>query len=406
MSDLYTATSCLANLPPIAPCWLWRNRLPKGKIVLLAGPPGSGKTFIALDLAARVTTAATFPGNPTSAPMYDLLPDLLPDSLPEPSPDLVPPDKNATLPGKKSPKPIKSPIVTSCPLAAANAASLEAAQRPSVGSVLLITPQEDLIDNIRTRLEAARANADKVITTTDLAMENLKSCTDRIKDLKLVIIDPLAFLISNDHEPYTTTRKLYELYQHLYSRSVTILALMPMHPGRSDPLRRIPRINTLAPFASIIFAASPDHREENTQPHSRVFIQLKNSLSALAPALPFHIENNAIVWADDLPENENIDAILAPPPRPTGPDPLKLDQCAQWLCELLARGPLRQTDILKSATAAGFSYRTLRRAKHQLKIQSKRQTNGHWLWRSSPGKFEYDTLDIINDRLLHGLPPI
>ena len=313
---------------------------------------------------------------------------------------------NPTPPGKKAGKPIKSPIITSCPLAAANAAELEASQRPIPGSVLLITPEEDLIDNIRTRLEAARANVDKVITTTDLAMENLKSCTDHIKDLKLVIIDPLSFLISNDHKSYSTTRKLYELYQHLYSRSITILALMPMHVGRGDPLRRIPRINTLAPFASIIFAASPDHREENTQPHRRVFIQLKNSLSALAPALPFHIENNAIAWADDLPENENIDAILAPPPRPTGPDPLKLDQCAQWLCELLARGPVRQTDILAAAATAGFSYRTLRRAKDQLQIQSKRENNGHWLWRSSPGKFDYDTLDIINDRLLHGLPPL
>ncbi len=402
MSDLHTSTSCLAKLPPIAPCWLWRNRLPKGKIVLLAGPPGSGKTFIALDLAARVTTAAPFPGTPTSAPMYDLLPDLLPDLPPDP----LLADKNPTPPGKKACKPIKSPIVTSCPLAAANAAELEAAQRPIPGSVLLITPEEDLLDNIRTRLEAARANVDKVITTTDLAMENLKACTDRIKDLKLLIIDPLSFLTSNDHEPYGTARKLYELYQHLYSRSVTILALMPMHVGRGDPIRRIPRINTLAPFASIIFAASPDHREENTQPHRRVFVQLKNSLSVLAPGLPFQIKNNAIAWADDLPENENIDAILAPPHRPTGPDPLKLDQCAQWLCELLARGPVPQTEILEAAAAAGFSYRTLRRAKDQLKIQSKRKANGHWLWRSSPGKFDYDTLDKINDRLLHGLPAI
>ncbi len=61
MPNLITATRCLANLPPLAPRWLWKDRLPKGKIVLLAGPSGSGKTFIALDIAARITTNKGFP---------------------------------------------------------------------------------------------------------------------------------------------------------------------------------------------------------------------------------------------------------------------------------------------------------------------------------------------------------
>ncbi len=77
-----------------------------------------------------------------------------------------------------------------------------------------------------------------------------------------------------------------------------------MYPGRADPLRRIPGINSLAPYASIIYAVSPDHREENTQPNRRVLIQLKNSLSPIAPAMAFNIENSAVAWSNDAEAHE------------------------------------------------------------------------------------------------------
>ena len=44
--------------------WLWPNRIPLGKLTLIAGYPSSGKTSIALDIAARVSRGAAAPDQP------------------------------------------------------------------------------------------------------------------------------------------------------------------------------------------------------------------------------------------------------------------------------------------------------------------------------------------------------
>ena len=46
------------------PDWLWPNRIPLGKLTLIAGYPSSGKTSIALDIAARVSRGAAAPDQP------------------------------------------------------------------------------------------------------------------------------------------------------------------------------------------------------------------------------------------------------------------------------------------------------------------------------------------------------
>jgi putative DNA primase/helicase len=41
--------------------WLWEGRIPLGKLTLLDGEPGSGKSLLAIDLAARVSRGAPMP---------------------------------------------------------------------------------------------------------------------------------------------------------------------------------------------------------------------------------------------------------------------------------------------------------------------------------------------------------
>ncbi len=45
--------------------WLWENRMPQGKITLLEGDPGMGKSLLALDIAAHVSTGRPMPGDST-----------------------------------------------------------------------------------------------------------------------------------------------------------------------------------------------------------------------------------------------------------------------------------------------------------------------------------------------------
>jgi AAA domain-containing protein len=41
--------------------WLWEKRIPRGKLTILDGDPGLGKSLLALDLAARITTGRPMP---------------------------------------------------------------------------------------------------------------------------------------------------------------------------------------------------------------------------------------------------------------------------------------------------------------------------------------------------------
>ncbi len=48
--------------------WLWKNFLPKGYLALVSGDPGTGKSHVAEDLAARVTRGAQMPDGSTVEP--------------------------------------------------------------------------------------------------------------------------------------------------------------------------------------------------------------------------------------------------------------------------------------------------------------------------------------------------
>ncbi|MDE2836057.1 MAG: AAA family ATPase [Chloroflexota bacterium] len=70
-SEIYNAFGAQgAGLQPFyffiqqPPDWLWPNRIPLGKLTLIAGYPSSGKTSIALDIAARVSRGAAAPDQP------------------------------------------------------------------------------------------------------------------------------------------------------------------------------------------------------------------------------------------------------------------------------------------------------------------------------------------------------
>jgi putative DNA primase/helicase len=58
---------CADRLPPEPVAWLWDGWLARGKVHVLAGAPGTGKTSVALALAAILTTAGRWPDGSTAA---------------------------------------------------------------------------------------------------------------------------------------------------------------------------------------------------------------------------------------------------------------------------------------------------------------------------------------------------
>ena len=53
--------------------WLWPDRFAVGKLSLLAGDPGLGKSFVTLDVAARISTGSQWPDGSGNAPLGSVL---------------------------------------------------------------------------------------------------------------------------------------------------------------------------------------------------------------------------------------------------------------------------------------------------------------------------------------------
>jgi hypothetical protein len=51
----------LSEVIPEPVRWLWEGRIPLGKVTLLDGDPGVGKSTLAMELAARVTNGSAMP---------------------------------------------------------------------------------------------------------------------------------------------------------------------------------------------------------------------------------------------------------------------------------------------------------------------------------------------------------
>ena len=58
------AISILADIEAERLTWLWQGRIPGGKVTLLAGDPGRGKTLLSLDIAGRVSRGMPWPDLP------------------------------------------------------------------------------------------------------------------------------------------------------------------------------------------------------------------------------------------------------------------------------------------------------------------------------------------------------
>jgi hypothetical protein len=60
-------TRCLGDVAPEAVTWLWPGRIPAGKLTILSGDPGLGKSFLTIDLAARVSRGMPWPDSDCAA---------------------------------------------------------------------------------------------------------------------------------------------------------------------------------------------------------------------------------------------------------------------------------------------------------------------------------------------------
>ena len=325
---------CVADVQARPVEWLWPGRIALGKLTLIVGDPGLGKSMFTLMLAANVTRGRPWPVD-----------------------------------------------ATECPL----------------GSVLLVSAEDDVADTIRPRLEAAAADLSRVHCAglvkeagarrglsleTDVAL--IAARATALGDCRLVIIDPVsAFLGATDSHNNAEVRGLLAMLAEMAARlgvAVVLVSHLNKAGERSRALYR--------PTGSLAFVAAARASyiiaRDAEDPKRRLVLPIKNNLAEDHTGLAYGLitgTNGAPCLAFE-PDPVTITADEALSGASAGPSPR--DAAADWLRERLANGPVLAADVWADAHAEGLAEATVKRAKRQLRVvarKTKGRLEGGWLWR-------------------------
>jgi|GEM_PF-523180 len=315
--------------------WLWPRYIPLGKITVVDGDPGLGKSTMMLDIAARTSVGKAMPDGHRG-------------DLAEPA------------------------------------------------GVVILSAEDGLGDTIRPRLDGAGADVTRIVAlkgVRDSAGVRLPTLEDlgaieaaiRLVDAKLVIIDPVMAYLGADVNSYRDQdiRRLLAPIAALAERlgvAVVIVRHLNKGTGGSAIYRGGGSIGIIgAARSGLLVGKDPDDERK------RVLVGVKHNLSAPPQALAFHMEaasdtsTASIVW--DGPSNHSADSVLA---TPAGEEEVSALYGAKVvLREILKAGPVAAKTVAAEAKAAGVSERTLKRAKAALQVQVTRVGfggTGGWEW--------------------------
>lgn len=311
--------------------WLWPGYIPFGKITLLDGDPGLGKSLFTIDLASRLTTG-------------------------QPMPDGTP--------------------------------SIQ-------GGVVLMSLEDGLADTIVPRLEVAGANKSKIVSLQGVKdsdgqyrfptvedVQAIKKACESV-DGKVLVIDPLMGYLGgkiNSHKDQDIRRVLSPLAKMANETGIAIIIIR--HLIKSDSNNSIYRgggsIGIIGAARSALLVAK-DPENENR----RILAGIKSNLAPLPPSLSYVIENIGgipkIQWGGV--SGHTADALLSIPSNPE--ERSALEDAKTFLEEVLVDGAVDSREVQRQAKQAGIAERTLHRAKNALNVTSKRDgfgKEGKWLW--------------------------
>lgn len=329
--------TCLADVEPRETLWLWPDRIAQGRLTLLVGRPGEGKSFLTIDAAARVSTGTPWPDG------------------------------------------------TPCPK----------------GSVILVCAEDDPGDTIRPRLDAHRADVSRVhllsgvrwradsgehermITLGDI--EEIETALKRIPDCKLLVIDPVGSYLGGgtdahrDNEVRAVLAPIAALAEK-YGCAVLLVA----HRRKSSA--DFADDTALGSRAFTGIARAVWHLSRDTgNPSRRLFLPGKNNLAREGDGLAFTICGSParIAW-ERAPVKLSADDALAQENRarqkPSGPEPKEKEAAMVWLRAALADGPRMIRELRDEWTnGQDGSTSTLKRARKELRVIACRNgPNGPW----------------------------
>lgn len=336
----------LADVTPEPVRWLWPGNISCGKLTLIAGDPGLGKSILTMDLAARVSTGWKWPdGEPVGA----------------------------------------------------------------AGGVVLLSAEDDPADTIRPRLDAAGADVERItllqsVKRTDPESGKTYERTFSLTDLpaldaairqtpgcRLVVCDPItAYLGGTDSHKNAEIRGLLAPLSELAQRTgVALVAVTHLNKSSGSPaIYRTMGSLAFAAAARAVWAVT--RHPDDPSGKGRLLIPVKNNIGNDQRGFCYVIENDShgrpvLAW-DANPVRITADEALAPA-RPQGGDKSRpspaLTEAVEWLAAALANGPRTAQELKAAAEGDGIAMRTLLRAKSALNVTASRDgfgDDGGWRW--------------------------
>ena len=284
--------------------WLWKPYLPFGKLSVLQGNPGEGKTYFAMHLAAACTNGK-------------LLPNM---------------------------------------------------ERMEPFNVIYQTAEDGLGDTVKPRLIEAGADLDRVLVIDDsdvqltLSDERIEKAIVE-NNARLVIIDPIqAYLGADvDMNRANEVRPIFMRLGQVAQRTgcaILLIGHLNKAAGMQSLQRGLGSIDIAAAVRSVMFIGKLKH-----DPTMRILTHEKSSLAPPGASLAFSLgDESGFRWVGeyDITADEMLSGIE--PQRET-----KTQQAKDLICALLAGGKqVLSEDIDKAALERGIPGRTVRDAKREL----------------------------------------
>ena len=300
---------CIADVDPETVSWLWHPYIPKGKLTLLEGDPGIGKSWVSLAIATAVSLGKGLPETEAIEP----------------------------------------------------------------ASVVLATAEDGLGDTIRPRLDAMGADVSKIhaikgaLDFGDGGLAILERYIEQERP-ELVIVDPLVAYIGASvdiHRANETRAVMAKLADKAEKHSCAILAIRHLTKGGTlKPIYRgLGSIDFAAACRSVLMAGcDPDN------PQKRGIVQIKSNLAPTGKAIGYELTGDGFYWRGE--SDLTWQRILSAEDSSEGKT--AIDEAIDFLKDELADGAVDASQVWRDARDTGLSERTIKRAKARLRVITQR----------------------------------
>lgn len=330
--------TCGSDLTPEPYRWLWQYWLAMGKLHILAGAPGQGKTTIALAMAATITIGGRWPDGSRCAPGNVLI-----------------------WSGEDDPADTLVPRLMAAGADRARCYFIEGARRD--GEVVPFDPARDL--------------------------GQLLEAIEKIGGISLLVIDPVVSAVTGDSHKNTEVRRALQPLVDLAAKcDCAVLGITHFAKGGqgTDPAQRVVGSVAFTAVARVVMVAAKVKGDEEGQ-DTRILARSKSNIGPDDGGFQYHLEQSEpipgihashIAWGkavegtarelltdpDDEPQEDASDAV----------EMLRaeLDSVLWTSCDEAAK-PLK---------AAGFTKKQIWAASKKVGVMRKKDgMKGGWMWR-------------------------